>query len=109
MTIEVTQTAPTVVGTTQVTLPFYYTCGSYSKFYCCMTEDLTLLVVYNSKFGAQIEAKIYDDQESVSFRLENDMRDKLYARIDEAVFQHKFSEAHRELFYFVNPELKPKA
>jgi hypothetical protein len=32
-----------------------------------------------------------------------------FAIIDPAVFHHQFSAAHRELFYIVNPELKPKA
>jgi hypothetical protein len=35
------------------------------------------------------------------------MRDKLYEPIDEAVFMHKFSEAHRAIFYVANPKLKP--
>lgn len=107
MLIEVTHTAPVRVGTTQISLPHYYIDGDYVKFYCCMTADMKLITVYHTKYGSTIETKFYEDEDSVAFRLERDMRDKLYEPIDEAVFMHKFSEAHREIFYVVNPKLKP--
>lgn len=107
MLIEVTHKAPVRVGTTQITLPHYYIDGDHVKFYCCMTEDLKLIQVYHSKYACNIETKQYDGEDDVAFRLERDMRDKLYEPIDEAVFMHKFSEAHREIFYTANPKLKP--
>jgi hypothetical protein len=107
MLIEVTHKAPVHVGTTQISLPHYYISGDYVKFYCCMTEDMKLITVYHHKYACNVETKVYDDQDDVAFRLERDMRDKLYEPIDEAVFMHKFSEAHREIFYVVNPKLKP--
>jgi hypothetical protein len=107
MLIEVTHTAPVQVGTTQITLPHYYIDGEHLKTYCCMTENLQLIKVYHSNYACNIETKQYDDTDDVAFRLERDMRDKLYEPIDEAVFMHKFSEAHREIFYVVNPKLKP--
>lgn len=72
-----------------------------------MTENLQLITVYQSKHACQIETKQYDDKDDVAFRLQRDMRDKLYEPIDAAVFMHKFSEAHREIFYVANPQLKP--
>lgn len=108
MTIEVTHTMPALETKTSITLPFFFTSGTYTKFYCCMTADKVLITVYNGQFGQQIETKKYDDEEEVASRIATEMRDKLYAPIEEAVFQHKFSEAHRELFYSINPELKPK-
>ena len=107
MLIEVTHTAPVQVGTTQISLPHYYIDGEHLKTYCCMTENLQLIKVYHSNYACNIETKQYDDTDDVSFRLERDMRDKLYEPIDEAVFMHKFSEAHREIFYVANPKLKP--
>jgi hypothetical protein len=107
MLIEVTHTAPVRVGTTQITLPHYYISGDYTKFYCCMTEDMKLIQVYAHKYACNIETKVYEDHDDVAFRLEREMRDKLYEPIDEAVFMHKFSEAHREIFYVANPKLKP--
>lgn len=107
MKIEVTHTAPVHVGTTEITLPHYYINGDYVKSYCCMTEEMKLIQVYAHKYACNIETKVYDDKDDVAFRLQRDMRDKFYEPIDEAVFMHKFSEAHREIFYVVNPQLKP--
>jgi hypothetical protein len=108
MTIEVTQTAPAIVTSTKVTLPFYFTAGTYTKQYCCMTAERVLISVTCSSYAKHIETRQYDDLDEVSNRLAIEMRDKLYAPIDEAIFHHKFSEAHRELFYTLNPDLKPK-
>jgi hypothetical protein len=107
MLIEVTHTAPVQVGTTKVTLPHYYIDGDYVKFYCCFTADMKLITVYHTPYGCNIETKCYDNEQDVAFRLERDMRDKLYEPINEAVFMHKFSEAHRQIFYVANPQLKP--
>lgn len=107
MKIEVTHTAPVHVGTTEITLPHYYISGDYVKFYCAMTENLKLITVYQSNYACNIETKQYDSNDDVAFRLGREMRDKFYEPIDEAVFMHKFSEAHREIFYIANPQLKP--
>jgi hypothetical protein len=107
MKIEVTHTAPVRIGTTEVTLPHYYIDGEHLKTYCCMTENMQLIRIYHSKYACNIETKQYDDKDDLAFRLERDMRDKLYETIDAAVFMHKFSEAHREMFYVANPQLKP--
>ena len=72
-----------------------------------MTENMQLIRIYHSKYACNIETKQYDDKDDLAFRLERDMRDKLYETIDAAVFMHKFSEAHREMFYVANPQLKP--
>ena len=108
-TIEVKQAMPTTITTTtKVTLPFYFTAGTYSKQYCCMTADRVLISVISGPAAYQLTTRQYDDLDEVADRLEIEMRDKLYEPIDEAIFHHKFSEAHRELFYCLNPELKPK-
>jgi hypothetical protein len=107
MLIEVTHTAPVLVGTTKVTLPHYYISGDYIKSFCCMTADMKLIIVYHNQYGCNIETKSYDDAKDIAFRLEREMRDKLYEPIEEAVFMHRFSEAHRAIFYVVNPQLKP--
>jgi len=106
-TIEVTQTAPAIVTSTKVTLPFFFTAGTYTKQFCCMTAERVLISVTNTQYAKHIETRQYDDLDEVANRLAIEMRDKLYAPIDEAIFHHKFSEAHRELFYTINPELKP--
>jgi hypothetical protein len=107
-TIEVNTYHPVVNGTTEITLPYYYTCGSFGHVYCCMSADMVLTTVMSYSTNKQIEVRKYDDISQVKSRLEIDMRDKLYKSIDDAVFMHMFSEAHREVFYAVNPELKPK-
>ena len=108
-TITIPTRATTVIGTTEIKLPFYFTCGDYSKSYCCMNENYVLIHVYSigDDRVMQIETKQYEDADEVAYRLERESRDKHYAPIDEAVFMHKFSEAHRELFYRANPQLKP--
>lgn len=107
-TIQIQHTAPAIVHTSEVQLPFFYICGTYSKHYCCMTEEKTLITVrYNSMYN-NIDTIQYEDEMEVAGRLEKDMREKLYTPIDEAVFHHHFSAAHRELFYKVNSNLRPK-
>jgi hypothetical protein len=107
-TIEVNNYHPVVNETTQITLPFFYTCGNFGDIYCCMSADMVLTTVLSYSTNKQIETRKYDDSIQVQARLEIDMRDKRYRAIDESVFMHMFSEAHREVFYAVNPELKPK-
>ena len=108
-TITVPMFANKQVGTTEIKLPFYFTSGDYSKSYCCMNEDYVLIHVYSLGDGRvmQIETKQYEDEHEVAFRLERESRDKHYAPIEEAVFMHQFSQVHREIFYRVNPQLKP--
>ena len=105
-TITVPLYANKQVGTTEIKLPFYFTCGDHVKSYCCMNEHYMLISVYRIGHSLQMESKHYDDANDVAFRLERESRDKLYAPIDEAVFMHQFSEVHRELFYRANPQLK---
>lgn len=107
-TFEVNTYQPVVAGTTAITLPHFYICGSFGQVFCCMSEDLILTQVMSYNTSKQIDVRRYDNLEQVKSRMEIDMRDKLYEPIDAAVFHHKFSEAHRELFYAVNPELRPK-
>jgi len=107
-TIEVNTYAPIVQGSTQITLPHYFVCGSFGKIYCCMSADNTLTTVMSYNTNKQIEVRKYDDMAQVKSRMEIDMRDKLYEPINAEVFMHVFSEAHREVFYAVNPELKPR-
>lgn len=107
-TIEVQTYAPVVSGSTAITLPHYYTCGSFGKIFCCMSEDMILTTVMSYNTNKQIEVRKYDDLSQVKSRMEIDMRDKLYEPIEGEVFMHVFSEAHREVFYAVNPNLRPK-
>lgn len=106
-TLEVQTMAPTVVATKQITLPFYYVCGNFSEIYCCMTADKQLTTLISTKYATEITTRSYQGFAEVTSRLEVDMRDKLFKQIEPEVFMHKFSEAHRELFYAVNPQLKP--
>jgi hypothetical protein len=107
MTIEIQHTAPAVVRTEQVQLPFFYVCGSYSKTYCCITEDKTLIQIRYNDLCIAMDTWQYEEDSDIASRLEKDMREKYYAPIDEAVFHHHFSTAHRELFYKVNHKLRP--
>jgi hypothetical protein len=102
-TIQITHMAPIVVGTTEINLPFFFTSGNYSKSYCCITEDFRLIDVHHNSMYTNIDVKRYDDMEDIATRLEIEMREKLYEPIEEAVFMHHFSLAHREVFYSANP------
>ena len=102
-TIQITHMAPIVVGTTEIKLPFFFTSGNWSKSYCCVTEDLRLIDVHYSSIYTNIDVKRYDDMEDIATRLEIEMREKLYEPIEEAIFMHHFSLAHREVFYSANP------
>jgi len=90
MTIEVKHKLPVTVDTVQVTLPFFYKCGKYAPHYCCMQPDGNLVQVYSQGGYWHIEVTPHDDADEIS------------------VFHHKFSESHREVFYMVNPQLRPK-
>lgn len=107
--IQITKKSLVPVGTTEIKLPFCYAAGNYFKHYVCITEELVIITFY-AKYGSiSIDTKQYDedDMDILANRIERDMREDLYEPIDQAVFQHLFSEVHRNLFYQVNPNLKP--
>ena len=107
-TIKVkTKVAPVVVESTDVQLPLYFISGKYVKSYNMMSEDLVLTSVYYREGLDSVEVKRYDEMSDAAFRLSQDMDDALYQQIDEAVFHHHFSTVHRNIFYAVNPQLKP--
>jgi hypothetical protein len=43
-----------------------------------MNENMQLIMVYANQYGCNIETKSYDEEQDIAFRLERDMRDKLY-------------------------------
>lgn len=106
-TVEVKHTVPTTVQITEVSLPFYFTNGKYIKHYCCMTAKGDLIEISRNGGYWHIDVTPHEDADDISNRLEHEFSDEFYGVIDEAVFMHKFSEAHREIFYMVNPQLKP--
>ena len=107
-TFEVPTYEPVVSGSTEITLPHYYICGSFGQVFCCMSEDMVLTTVMSYSTNKQIEVRKYDSLSQIVTRMEVDMRDRHYKIIDAEVFMHMFSEAHREVFYAVNPKLRPK-
>lgn len=106
-TIEVKHKVPTTVHTTEVNLPFYFTAGKYVTQYCCMNEDGNLVTISKNGGYWNIQVTPNDDADEIANCLEREFCDPMFAAIDEALFHHKFSEAHREIFYMVNPQLKP--
>jgi len=102
-TVSIKHRVLTTIDTTEIKLPFFFTSGNYSKSYCCLTEDLRLIDVHYNSMYTNIDVKRYDDMEDIATRLEIEMREKLYEPIEEAVFMHHFSLAHREVFYSANP------
>jgi len=106
-TVQIQHRIPTTVDTTDVSLPCYFTTGRLSKNYCCMTAEMKLINLRNAGGYISIDVTSYDDLEDVKYRLEREFSEAFFEIIDEAIFQHKFSEAHREVFYVVNPQLKP--
>jgi hypothetical protein len=107
MTIQVHHKLPVTVEVNEVTLPYYWTSGNYVKSFCCLTEDLTLIDMHMNGTYTTIDTTKLDDKEHAAERLEREFCTKNFAEIAEAVFLHKFAEVHRELFYAVNPKLKP--
>lgn len=107
-TVQIQHRIPTTVDTTEVSLPVFFTTGRLSKSYCCMTAEMKLISLHSAGAGyLSIDVRAYDDVDDVKFRLEREFSEAFFEIIDEAIFQHKFSEAHREVFYVVNPNLKP--
>jgi len=106
-TIEVKHKVPTTVQVSEVTLPFYYKSGKYAPHYCCMQKDGNLVEVHWQGGYWHIHVTPHDDADEIADKLELEFCDPLYAPIEEAVYMHKFSEAHREIFYMVNPQLRP--
>ena len=107
--IQITKNSLVSFGTTEIKLPFYYVAGNYFKHYVAITADRNLISFYRNGFSISIDTWKYDedDNDSLARRIEKDMCDEFYDPILESVFMHMFSEAHRELFYQVNPNLKP--
>jgi hypothetical protein len=97
----------TTVDTSEVTLPFFYTTGGLSKNYCCMTADFKLISLRSRNGSISFDVTTYDDIEDAASSIDYDAKTDQFLIIDEAVFMHQFSVAHRELFYIVNPQLKP--
>jgi stress-induced morphogen len=73
-----------------------------------MTAEFKLINLRNAGGYISVDVTSYDDLEDVKYRLEREFSEAFFEIIDEAIFHHKFSEAHRDIFYVVNPELKPK-
>lgn len=72
-----------------------------------MTANGDLIEISRNGGYWHIDVTPHEDADDISNRLEHEFDDEFYGVIDEAVFMHKFSEAHREIFYMVNPQLKP--
>jgi hypothetical protein len=107
-TLSIKHRVLTTVDTTEVTLPFYYTTGQLSKSYCCMSADFKRTSVFINGNSMNFDVTTYDDAEEAASSIAWDVKNyENFTIIDAAVFNHKFSEAHRELFYCVNPQLKP--
>lgn len=106
-TVQIQHRIPTTVETTDVSLPVFFTTGRLSKSYCCMTAEMKLINLRNAGGYISIDVTSYDDIEDVKYRLEREFSEAFFDIIDEAIFQHKFSEAHRDIFYVVNPQLRP--
>jgi hypothetical protein len=107
-TVSIKHRVLTTIDTTEVTLPFYFTTGKLSKSYCCMGADFKRTSVFINGSNMSFEVDTYDDAEEAARSIAYDMENyEQFTIIDAAVFNHKFSEAHRELFYCVNPQLKP--
>lgn len=106
-TIQIKHRVMTTVASTQVSLPFYFTCGKHVKHYCCMTPEFKLINI--SSHGGYINADVstYEDIDEVTERLSREFDDVMFEIIDEAVFMHQFSVLHREMFYIVNSNLRP--
>jgi hypothetical protein len=107
-TLSIKHRVLTTVDATEVTLPFYYTTGALTKSYCCMGADFKLTSVFINGGSMNFDVTTYDDAEEAASSIDYDMKNyEEFAIIDAAVFHHQFSAAHRELFYCVNPQLKP--
>lgn len=109
MEIQVRHRIPTTVATTEVALPFYYITGKYSKYYHCLTDEFQLITVWVHNGFLSIEARHYEDMDEACSHLAAVFADMNYNECEAAIFDHKFSEAHRELFYALNNKVRPKA
>jgi hypothetical protein len=107
-TIEVKHRVPTTVYTTAVKLPLFFKTGRYVTHYMCMQADGNLIDISSHGGYWDISVVPHDEPDDISHRLEKEFSEMNYEQIDEAVFHHKFSEAHREIFYMVNPNLRAR-
>lgn len=109
MTITVQHKVPVTVESSEIKLPFYFSSGNLAKSICCITAEFVVIDMHvNGTYGT-LDTQRYDCAEDVADRLEREFCNVNFQEIDASVFMHKFSEFHRELFYLVNPELKPNA
>jgi hypothetical protein len=104
-TIEIKHRAMTTVASTEVSLPFYFTCGTYVRHYCCMTAEMKLISLKVHGNYISLDVCTYDDMDDVANRLSLDFNDAMFSIIDEAVFMYQFSRLHRELLCIVNSNL----
>jgi hypothetical protein len=108
MEIQVRHRIPTTVEVVDVKLPHYFKLGTYVPRYCCMTEEGKYIEIFANGGYMTIDVSTYSDTADITCKMEKELSDASYELLDEAVFYHKFSEAHRELFYYINPQVRPK-
>ena len=106
-TIEVKHKVPTTVSTTEITLPHYFKTGKHWTKYCCMTAEGNLMSIHDNQGYLAIDVRPFEGSDEIADCLEREFCEREYMPIDEAVFMHQFSNAHRKAFYMVNPQLKP--
>jgi hypothetical protein len=105
-TLEIKHQVPVTVETVQIQLPYYYQTGKYCKHYCCITEEKALIRMYQIA-GWHIETKFFDDEDDIVSHLQSEMKDPTYCTLDKDLFETKFTQAHRDIYYTLNHYLRP--
>lgn len=106
-TLEIKHQVPVTVETTNIELPFYFSTGRYLKTFFCMTEERTLITIYDLNGNWSISTRTYEDDSAAAVRMKNEIDQDNYVQITSDEFEEQFTKAHRDLYYSLNHHLKP--
>lgn len=108
-TLEIKHRVLTTVDSTTIALPIYWKSTQFGRTFMCLTTDLVVINVHVNGSYVSIDTNAYDDVEDAGYRMDLEMKSEHFQLIDESVFMHNFSLAHREIYDRSNPYKKHNA
>jgi hypothetical protein len=106
-TLEIKHRVAVTVETNNIELPFFFSTGRYLKTFFCMTEERTLITIYDLNGNWSVSTRSYKDDTEAAEHLKKQMDQDNMLRITSDEFEEQFTKAHRDLYYALNHHLKP--
>jgi hypothetical protein len=106
-TLEIKHQVPVTVETMNIELPFFFSTGKYLKTFFCMTEERTLITIWDLNGNWSVSTRSYKDNTEAAERIKKEMDQDNYEQLTTDAFEEQFTKAHRDLYYALNHHLKP--